>query len=76
MSREIYFSLLCTDYGWYPTMAEVVGDASPTGTPNRCKALSYLHDRRTLSSNILKIIQHEGANLFDSAPVASRAREA
>ena len=30
---------------------------------------------RTLSSNILKISQHEGAELFDSLPVAGRARE-
>jgi hypothetical protein len=30
----------------------------------------------TLSSNILYISQHEGAELFDSPPVAGRAREA
>ena len=29
----------------------------------------------TLSSNTLKISQHEGAELFDSPPVAGRARE-
>ena len=31
--------------------------------------------RRTLSSNILKVSQHEGAELFDGLPVAGRARE-
>ena len=30
---------------------------------------------RTLSSNLLKVSQHEGAELFDSLPVAGRARE-
>jgi tetratricopeptide (TPR) repeat protein len=34
------------------------------------------YDGSTLSSNILYISQHEGAELFDSPPVAGRAREA
>jgi hypothetical protein len=39
-------------------------------------ALSVLSAAGTLSSNILKISQHEGAELFDGPPVAGRAREA
>ena len=40
------------------------------------KSMNWKKCARTLSSNILKIIQHEGAELFDSPPVAGRAREA